>query len=148
MRIRVRVPKDGEVKSEAAGGWLQRIWESLLGRSSEPCAPAAVKCLTDKRWATRGDSRYFLEGRYCRKIADAWQSEYVYSVVRDDELQKIRVVIPEPPIAEWERRHNQRMTETQRLCLARETIESLVEHKRLPEAITVPEETISATTKV
>ena len=148
MRIRVRVPKDGEVKSEADRGWLHRIWESLVGPAAEPSAPIAIKCLTDKRWATRGDSRYFLEGRYCRKIGGDWRSEYVYSVVTHDELQKIRVVVPERPIAEWEKRHDQRMTETQRLCLARETIESLVDNQRFPEAITVPEEAIAATSKV
>lgn len=148
MRIRLRVPKDGEVKSEGSRSWLQRIRESFTGSGANDCAPKIRHCLTDKRWAVRGDSKYYLEGRHCRKIDGDWHSEYVFSVLARNELQKIRVVVPEAPVADWERRHDQRMSEDQRLRLARETMEALVDLQRFPAAITVPAETIAATSKV
>jgi hypothetical protein len=148
MRIRLRVPKDGEVKSEGSGGWFQRFRDSFLGPAASHAVPKILQCKTDKRWSARGDSKYYLEGRHCRRIDGDWQSEYVFSVLAKNELQKIRVVVPEGPVAQWEREHDQRMSEEQRLQLARETMESLVDLQRFPDAITVPSETIAATSKV
>lgn len=111
-------------------------------------APKILHCKTDRRWSARGDSKYYLEGRHCRRIDGNWQSEYVFSVLARNELQKIRVVVPEGPVAQWERRHDQRMSEEQRLRLARETVEALVDLQRFPAAITVPAETIAAAAKV
>jgi len=148
MRIRLRVPKDGEVKSEGSRGWFQRVCDSFMGSTATDSVPKILQCRTDKRWSARGDSKYYLEGRHCRKIDGDWQSEYVFSVLTRNELQKIRVVVPEAPVAQWEREHNQRMSEEQRLRLARETMEALVDLRRFPAAITVLPETIAATSKV
>jgi hypothetical protein len=99
---------------------------------------------SDKRWITRGDAKYFFEGRRCRNTCGAWQSEYVFSVLTEGEPRKVRVVLPEGPIADWEKRHGQRMTEDRRLRLACDTMEALLDLHRCPAAITVPAATVAA----
>lgn len=149
MRIRLRVPKDGEVKSDGFRGWLQRFRDSFNGFSFPP-GTCNIKhaCQLDKRWSARGDARYFFEGRHCRKIDGAWQSEFVFSVLAAGEIRQIRVVLPEEPVAAWEQQHDQRMSEDHRLRLALETVESLVDRRRFPDAITVSAETIAGASKV
>ena len=71
-----------------------------------------------------------------------------FTILAAAELWQIRVVLPEAPITAWEQRHDQRMSEVQRLRLARETMETLVGLNRFPAAITVSAETITTASKV
>jgi len=144
MRIRLRVPSDGEENSRGLRGWFQRLRGSFKG------SPAGLKinlCQPDKRWLKHGNARYFFEGRHCRNTGGSWQSEYVFSVLAADELQQIRVILPEALITGWERRQDQRMSEEHRLRVARETVETLLGLRRFPASITVSAETIDAVSK-
>ncbi|MEO6759591.1 MAG: hypothetical protein ABIO24_09070 [Saprospiraceae bacterium] len=144
MRIRLRVPTDDEENSKIPRGWLQRIRDSFLWPNPATRVSKSRPCPTDKRWSVRGESKYYLEGRHCRRIDGNWESEYVFSIFAKGELKMVRVVVPESPVAEWERKHDQRMSEEQRLHLARESVEALVDLQRFPAAITVPASTIAA----
>ena len=148
MRIRLRVPTDGEENSGGLRGWLQRLRESFKGSSAPSVGTRINKRQPDKRWLTLGDTKYFFEGRHCRNTGGAWQSEYVFSVLAGDALQQIRVILPEPPITEWEQRQDRRMSEEHRLRLALETVEALVGLPRFPAAITVSAEAIAAASNV
>ena len=145
MRIRLRVPTDGEVNSGGLRGWLQRLREAFKG---PPVKAKINNRQPDKRWLKHGDAKYFFEGRHCRREGGAWQSEYVFSVLAGDEVQQIRVVLPEALVSAWERRQDQRMSEDHRLRLACETVETLVGLRRFPAAITVSAEANAAASKV
>lgn len=120
--------------------------DSIFGAATAPekTPRQTGKRQIDKRWSTRGDAKYFFDGRHCRHIAGAWQSEYVFTVFAEDEFQQIRVVIPEVAVTAWEKEHDQRMSEEHRLRLASETMEALVDLGRFPAEITVAGETIAA----
>ncbi|MSV32900.1 MAG: hypothetical protein EXQ57_10300 [Bryobacterales bacterium] len=147
MRIRLRVRTDGEVKSDGTQGWFDRLLDSIFGSTaaaSEKESPQIEKRPIDKRWSTRGDAKYFFDGRHCRNTDGAWNSEYVFTVYAAEEFQQIRVVMPEVAVTAWERQHDQRMSEEDRLRLARETMETLVDLGRYPAAITIASDTIAA----
>ena len=98
----------------------------------------------DKRWSTRGEAKYFFDGRHCRNTGGAWNSEYVFTVYAEEEFQQIRVVMPEVAVTAWEKQHDQRMSEEDRLRLACETMETLVDLGRYPASITIGSDTIAA----
>ena len=148
MRIRLRVPPDGEENSGGLRGWFQRLRDSFMGSLAPSVGTRMNKRQPDKRWLTHGDTKYFFEGVHCRNTGGAWQSEYVFSVLAGDELQQIRVVLPEAPVTAWEQRQDRRMSEEHRLRLALESVESLVGLSRFPAAITVSAEAIAAVSKV
>ena len=148
MRIRLRVPPDGEKNSGGLRGWLQRLRDSFMASLAPSAGTRLNVRQPDKRWLTHGDTRYFFEGLHCRNTGGAWQSEYVFSVLAGDELRQIRVVLPEAPVTAWERRQDHRMSEMHRLRLALETVETLVGLGRFPAAITVSAEAIAAASKV
>lgn len=138
---------DGQVKSSGFRGWFQRILDSFNGSLIQPKnGQGTQRCHVqlDKRWSTRGDAKYFLEGRHCRKVDGAWHSEYVFTVLAAKQIQQIRVLLPEGPITAWEKLHDQRMTEDHRLQLARKTMEALVDRRRFHATISVSADTIAA----
>ena len=68
MRIRVRVPQDGEEKPVGLFGWLK----GLFTRPDPPTPPAAPAPTGDKRWAKHGSARYFTAGRLCVRTRGQW----------------------------------------------------------------------------
>jgi hypothetical protein len=147
MRIRLRVPLDGEVKLDGFRGWFQRFRDAFNASSIQSTnGETAPRCYPqqDKRWSTRGDVKYLLEGRHCRKVDGAWHSEYIFTILAGKQRHQIRVFLPEGPITAWEKRHDQRMTEDRRLQLARETMEALIDRHRFPATVSVPADTIDA----
>ena len=118
MRIRVRVPQDGEEKPVGLFGWLK----GLFTRPDPPTPPAAPAPTGDKRWAKHGSARYFTAGRLCVRTRGQWESEYLFDVDANGQVQQIRVVLPESDVATWETAKAARMPEALRLRLARETL--------------------------
>ena len=62
-------------------------------------------------WITRGDAHYFTVGRNCIRRDGVWLTEYRFDIVASGQLEQIRIILPEPLIAPWEREHNQRLPE-------------------------------------
>lgn len=133
MRIRVRVPQDGEEKPVGLFGWLK----GLFTRPDPPTPPAAPAPAGDKRWAQHGSTRYFTAGRLCIRTRGEWESEYLFDVDANGQTQQIRVVLPESNVATWEKAKDARMPEALRLRLARETLHALLDLERYPSAIHV-----------
>lgn len=151
MRIRLRAKKDGEVKAEnkpSSGGFF--AWLRNLGSSSSrpvagapaPCAPPPPQA--DKRWISRGASRYFVAGRSCIIDGSGWRSEYLFDVHCGKVNQQVRIVLPEPLVARWEKSNSRRMPEATRLRIARETLEALIDLNRLPQALTVSPDSVTS----
>jgi len=148
MRLRLRVPSDDEQKPTGLRAWFQ----SLFGGGHPPPPPASrppagpppiVK--PDNRWKSRGNARYFPAGRLCVHSQGLWQSEYVFAInMPAQPPQNVRIVLPEPAVAAWERLHDSRMSEAARLSLVTTTLESLIDLQRLPDSMHVPDDAIAA----
>ena len=140
MRIRLRVPTDGEQQEEKTQpGFFARLLNffSASPAPAPPAAPAPPPPKLDHRWATRGDARYFFAGRLCLHESGEWRPQYLFDVLANGSVQQVCIVLPEPPITAWETRHDKRMTEALRLRLAQETLEALLDLDRLPASMTV-----------
>ncbi|MFN0104133.1 MAG: hypothetical protein ACKV2U_18870 [Bryobacteraceae bacterium] len=147
MRIRLRVPVDGDqlngggdVKSVNLLGWLR----SLLASSRLFCPASGMPSKHDKRWLSRGDTRYCVAGRCCVRRDGDWQVDYIFDVISGGGRQQVRIGLPEPLIAAWEGKNNRRMSEACRLRLVHETLEVMIDLNRLPPAITVSAGSIAA----
>ena len=133
MRIRLRVPTDGAKKPAGIGGWLQ----GLFTKPSAPLPSTSPAPKIDKRWTTFANARYFHAGRLCTIRQGDWHAEYLFDVDASGNSQQIRVIIPEPAVAIWEKAHAKRMPEALRLRLVRETLEALLTLDRFPSAMLV-----------
>lgn len=133
MRIRVRVPTDGEEKPAGLFDWLK----GLFTRPAPPAPPATSPKGIDKRWAQHGAARYFTAGRLCIPARGNWESEYLFDVDANGQTQQIRVILSESDVAVWEKAQSARMPEALRLRLARETLHALLDLERFPSAIHV-----------
>ena len=133
MRIRVRVPQDGDDKPVGLFGWLR----GLFSRPDPPASSAIPAPAADKRWIQHGPARYFTAGRLCIRSRGGWESEYLFDVDANGQTQQIRVVLPESDVAAWEKVQAARMPEALRLRLARETLHALIDLERYPSAIHV-----------
>lgn len=128
MRIRLRVPQDGESKPTGLFGWLG----SLFSRE-EPAAPAAVpQSAPDKRWTKHAKARYFPAGRLCIPVDGSWESAYLFDVQAGGETQQIRVILAERDVEGWQKMHDKRMPEALRLRLVRETLHAFLDLERYP----------------
>jgi len=140
MRLRLLVPKDGEKES----GGLREWFRNLFAPSQAAAPPESAPEKPDKRWSIRGKACYFPLGRLCTRRQGQWQAEYIFEVQSRGEKQRIRVILPEPLVAEWEQRNGQRMPEARRQVLARTTLEALLDLERVPAAIDVSRTAIEA----
>lgn len=140
MRIRLRVPKDGEEKS---GGF--RDWFRWFRRDTSVPLPAPAPLpKPDNRWFTHAGCNYYFAGRYCKRAAGDWQSDYVFHVIHNGVLEKVRIVLLEPDVDQWEADNQRRISEASRLRIARNTLENLLELRRFPASITVSAEALAA----
>jgi hypothetical protein len=142
MRIRLRVPKDGKQndgnngnKAGSTAGGLAAWFQSLFSPSA-PTVPAVVPAL-DHRWRTINNVRYLFIGRHCRRHEGRWQSEYTFDIRAGAELHHLRVILAEPPVDAWERRHGNRMGEESRFRLATQKLEALASLQQFPATATV-----------
>jgi hypothetical protein len=146
MRLRLRVPSDGEQKSSGLRGWFQRLFSggpSTVAAIPPPVPPPIPK--PDIRWQSRGSARYFPKGRLCTLSGGLWIAEYIFAVeIPGQPAQLVRIVLPETPVSAWERRHNARLSEAGRLRIVLNTLESLIDLERLPESMHVPAAEIEA----
>lgn len=154
MRIRLRVPADANGTEDShpkTKGLLDGFLDLFRTKPAAKAAPDALPIPapkpapnSDKRWTACGEVRYLFTGRLCVRSEDSWHADYLFDVSVAGRLRQVRVVLPEPPITEWEREHDRRMTEASRLHLAVETLEAMLAHDPLPSTRTVAAEFIAA----
>lgn len=154
MRIRLRVPNDGEEKSQGLRGWFRR----LFGMSDDPAPAAAPEPLPepapkppsfdtsriDRRWTKLNEQiAYLPTGRVCVRPNGAWHTDYLFDVYAGGELQQVRIRIPEPALTEWEKSKDLRMPEAGRFRLAKERLEGLLQQGQWPAEQTVEAQAIA-----
>lgn len=146
MRIRLRTPGEDENNpGEQRAGTLASWFRGLFGkRTAAPAAQPAPCLLFDKRWASRGKSKYLQLGRFCTQSKGHWEAEYLFDIHANGRRQQIRIVLPEPPVSAWEKARDKRMPEAVRLQIVRSTLETLLDLERVPTAITITNADIEA----
>lgn len=145
MRLRVRVPNEEE--KDSGRHWLLRWW---FGESeeAEPAvggeAGADSTTRTDRRWATVCGVKYLQRGRLCVREAASWRFDYLFDVLSNRQLRQVRISLPEPSVAEWEKQHNRRMTEGQRWRLVMTALEKALQSKNCSCQEAVPESAVQS----
>ncbi|HEU0119654.1 MAG TPA: hypothetical protein VFQ91_03950 [Bryobacteraceae bacterium] len=153
MRIRLRTPgeeenKSGDERPGTLAAWFRGLFGIGSSSASASAQEAAAPCmLFDKRWASRGKSKYLPLGRLCTRGKGHWEAEYLFDIHANGKRQQIRVVLPEPPVSAWEKARDKRMPEAVRLQIVRSTLETLLDLERIPTAITITNADIEAVEK-
>jgi hypothetical protein len=146
MRIRLRVPKDESPATSPKPAGLRAWFQSLFSPAPDGPKPPAAPPVCDKRWAAHGETRFFFAGRRARRVRGAWESHYLFDVLPpgDARPRRVRIVLPEPLADAWQEQNGRRLSEAERRDLARQTLVNLLDLGRLPEAITVTADALTA----
>jgi hypothetical protein len=105
--------------------WFWNLWSRAPKQSP-------VVDEEDNRWKPCAQARVLARGRLCTRRGRGWQSEYLYDVFCNGNLQEVRIVLPEEFVAAWEKSLGRRMTEPMRSELANQTLTAAASMKPLP----------------